>query len=79
LKEVVIDRKVITSITTKGLMEKLKYGVDKLTERNVITLEGEKIKSQGEIIVEIYLEEEKVKVMAQVIESKDKTLLLGND
>ena len=77
--DVIIDSGAATCVISSRLMEKLHYEIDRPSIVIAVTADGNRIKSKGEIDVELYLEEEPVKATLQVIESVDETLILGND
>jgi len=76
---VIIDSGAATCVMSSRLMEKLDYEIDRPSTVIAVTADGKRIRSLGEIDVELYLEEEPVKATVQVIESEDETLILGND
>ena len=76
---VIIDSGAANCVMTSKLMEKLEYDIDRPSKLIAVTANGTRIQSLGEIDIELYLEDEPVKATVQVIESKDETLILGND
>jgi predicted aspartyl protease len=78
--DAIIDTGAAISAMTRSLMEELGYKIDKSSDVIIVTADGTKSRSLGKIIdMELTLNGINTIVTVQVIESKDRTLILGND
>jgi predicted aspartyl protease len=78
--DAVIDTGAAISAITRGLMEELGYKIDRSSDIVLVTANGDKSRSLGKIIdMELTLNGIETTVTVQVIESKDRVLILGND
>ena len=76
----IIDTEATKSIITKGLMDELGYKIDKLSDIVIINTDGTKSRSLGKIInMELTLGEMNTTMTMEVMESTNKTLILGNN
>src|SRR6185312_11320162 len=77
---VVIDSGAAASILTKKLMKKLGYSIDRKSKLVIITANGEKVHSLGEIAaLPITIGRMTVETPVQVLDSTDEVFILGND
>jgi hypothetical protein len=78
--EVIIDSGAATSIITKSMLDMLGYPITNSSNLVIITANGNRIRSLGEVRdLPINVRHSLIKTNLQVLESKDKVLILGND
>lgn len=78
--DAVIDTGAAISAMTRTLIEELGYKIDKPSNVVIVTADGKKTRSLGKIVdIELILNGVDTIVTVEVIESKDRTLILGND
>jgi predicted aspartyl protease len=78
--DAIIDTGAAISAMTRSLIEELGYKIDKSSNVVIVTADGNKARSLGKIIdIELTLNGVDTIVTVEVIESKDRTLILGND
>ena len=76
----IVDSGAATSIITKPLMKELGYKPDKPSNLMIVTANGQRTKALGEVSdLPINVNYLKIPTNVQVLESKDKVLILGND
>ena len=77
---VVIDSGAATSIITKTLLDQLNLGIERNSKLVVVTANGDRTKSLG-IVDNVPVVIGKITILTsfQVLLSKDKVLILGND
>ena len=77
---VVIDSGAATSIITKTLLDQLNLDIDRNSKLVVVTANGDRTKSLG-IVDDVPVMVGKITILTsfQVLSSKDKVLILGND
>src|SRR5436305_897975 len=76
----IIDTGAAISAMTRSLMEELGYKINRSSDVVIVTADGTKSRSLGKIVdMELTLNGVDTIVTVQVIESKDRTLILGND
>ena len=76
----IVDSKAATSIITKALLNKLNCKIDRPSKLIVVTANGTRTKSLG-IVSGLLITIGKINIQTsfQVLESKDKVLILGNE
>ena len=78
--DAIIDTGAAISAMTRSLMEELGYKINRSSDVVIVTADGTKSRSLGKIVdMELTLNGVDTIVTVQVIESKDRTLILGND
>ena len=78
--EAVIDTGAAISAITKDLMDELGYKINKSSDIVIITADGNKTRSLGKIVdMQLLIGGIETFITVQVIESKDRVLILGND
>src|SRR5881227_2910015 len=78
--DAIIDTGAAISAMTRSLMEELGYKINRSSDVVIVTADGTKSRSLGKIVdMELILNGVDTIVTVQVIESKDRTLILGND
>jgi len=78
--DAIIDTGAAISAMTKTLIEELGYKINKSSNVVIVTADGNRTRSLGKIIdIELNLNGVDTVVTVEVIESKDRTLILGND
>jgi hypothetical protein len=78
--EVIIDSGAATSIITKAMLDTLGYPITATSNLVIVTANGNRIRSLGEVEnLPINVQHALVKANLQVLESRDKVLILGND
>jgi predicted aspartyl protease len=78
--EAIIDTGAAISAMTRGLMEELGYKINKSSKVVIVTADGKKSRSLGKIMdMELTLEGVDTLITVEVMESMDRTLILGND
>ena len=78
--DAIIDIGAAISAMTRSLMKELGYKINRSSDVVIVTADGTKSRSLGKIVdMELTLNGVDTIVTVQVIESKDRTLILGND
>ena len=78
--DAIIDTGAAISAITRSLMEELGYKIDQSSNVVINTADGTRSRSLGKILdMELTLNGINTSIDVQVIESKDRTLILGND
>ena len=73
----IIDTGASVSVMTNKLRKELEIPVEKKSKEVLATANGEKVVVIGETMIEIEIEEWIIPMKVRIVESKDKTLIIG--
>src|SRR5271156_5351869 len=78
--EVIIDSGAATSIITKAMLDSLGYPITASSNLVIVTANGNRVRPLGEVHdLPINIRHSVIKTNLQVLESRDKVLILGNN